>query len=140
MQERTHQAKMVTFIMDQIGPGQNRCLAFSVFTFKRGQNTKSGQINHFQYILQTFTMILKSMSYIQFILVMVYTHSTKAMFFYLFLWTIWVQISMTSDVFGVIVPERFNYSYSTIFKHLFNYDTFIFHIFSWILFKVAAAD
>ena len=39
MQERTHQAKMVTIILDQIGPGQNRCLAFSTFTFKQGQNT-----------------------------------------------------------------------------------------------------
>ena len=74
MQERTHQAKMVTVILDQIGPGQNRCLAFSTFTFKQGQNTKNDQINHFQCILCIFTMHLNSMSYIQYILVMLYTH------------------------------------------------------------------
>ena len=74
MQERTRQAKMVTVILDQIGPEQNRCLAFSIFTFKQGQNTKSDQINHFQGILYIFTMHLNSMSYIQCILVMVYTH------------------------------------------------------------------
>ena len=73
MQEKTHQAKMVTVILDQIGPGQNRCLAFSTFTFKQGQNIKSDQINNFQCILYTFTMHLYSMSYIQYILVMVYT-------------------------------------------------------------------
>ena len=74
MQERTHQAKMVTVLLDQVGPRQNRCLAFSTFTFKQGQYTKSGQINQFQCILYTFTMHLNSMSYIQYILVMVYTH------------------------------------------------------------------
>ena len=74
MQERTHQAKMVTVILEQIGPGQNRCLAFSTFTFKQGQNTKSDKINHFHCILYTFTMNLNSMSYIQYILVMLYTH------------------------------------------------------------------
>ena len=47
MQERTNQAKMVTVILDQIGPGQNGFLAFSTFTFKQGQNAKSDQINHF---------------------------------------------------------------------------------------------
>ena len=74
MQERTHKAEMVTAILDQIGPGQNRCLAFSTFTFKQGQHTKSYKINHFQCILYTFTMQLNSMSYIQYILVMVYTN------------------------------------------------------------------
>ena len=74
MQERTHQAKMVTVILEQIGPRQNRCLAFSTFTFKQGQNTKNDQINHFRCILYTFTMHLNSMLYIQYILVMVYTH------------------------------------------------------------------
>ena len=74
MQERIHQAKMLTVIFDQIGPGQNRCLAFSTFTFKQGQNTTSNQVNHFQCILYKFIMILNSMSYIQCILVMVYTH------------------------------------------------------------------
>ena len=65
---------MVTVILDQIGPGQNRCLAFSSFTFKQDLNTKSDQINHFQCILYTFTMHLNPMSYIQYIRVMVYTH------------------------------------------------------------------
>ena len=32
MQEIIHQAKIVTVSLDQIGPGQNRCLAFSTFT------------------------------------------------------------------------------------------------------------
>ena len=49
-------------------------LAFSTFTFKQGQNTKSDQVNHFQCILYSFTMNLNSMLYIQYILVMVYTH------------------------------------------------------------------
>ena len=74
MLERTHQAKMVTFILDQIGPGQNPCLTFSTFTFKQGQNTKSDKINHSQYILYTFTMDLNSISFIQYILVELYTH------------------------------------------------------------------
>ena len=74
MQERTHQAKMVTVILDHIWPGKNRCFAFGTFTFKQSQNAKSHQINHSQCILYTFTMHLTSMSYIQYILVMVYTH------------------------------------------------------------------
>ena len=65
MQERIHQAKMVTVILDQIGPGHYRCLALSTFTFKQGQTTTSNQINHFQCTsLYTFTMNLNSMSYI----------------------------------------------------------------------------
>ena len=59
MQETTHQAKMVTVILDQIRPGQNRFLAFSTFTFKQGQTTKSDQINNFQCILYTFAMNFK---------------------------------------------------------------------------------
>ena len=74
MQERTLHAKTVTVIFDQIGPGQNRCLAFSTFTFKKGKYTKSDRINHFQCIIYTFIMNINSMSYIQYILVMVYTH------------------------------------------------------------------
>ena len=87
MQKRTHQEKMVNVILDQIGPGQNRCSAFSTFTFKQGKNAESDKINHFQCILYTFTMNLNSMSYIQCILVMVYTHlyANKG-----FLLTIWV--------------------------------------------------
>ena len=68
MQEGTHQVKIVTVILYQIGPGENRCLAFSTFTFKQGQNTKSDHINHCQCILYTFTMHLNSMSYIQYIM------------------------------------------------------------------------
>ena len=50
---------MVTIILDQIGPGQNRCFKFSTFTFKQGQNTKSDEINnYFQCIVYTFTMNL----------------------------------------------------------------------------------
>ena len=39
MQERIHQAKIVTVILDQIGPGQNRCVALSAYAFKQGQTT-----------------------------------------------------------------------------------------------------
>ena len=74
MQERTHKEKIVTVILDQIVSGQTRCLAFFTFTYIQGQNTKSDQINHFQYILYTFTMILNSMLYIQCIMVMAYTY------------------------------------------------------------------
>ena len=73
MPERIHQAKIVTVILDQFGPGQNRCLAFSTFTFKHCQNTKNDQINHFHCILYTLTMILNSMSYMQCILMISYT-------------------------------------------------------------------
>ena len=52
--------------------GPNRARTKPVF--KQGQNTKSDQIIYFQCILYTFTMHLNSMSYIQYILVMVYTH------------------------------------------------------------------
>ena len=69
--------EIVTVILDQIGPEQNRCLAFSTFTFKQGQNTKSDQINHYQWILYTFTMNLNSISYIQYIQVMVYCYAVK---------------------------------------------------------------
>ena len=51
MQEKIHQAKMVTVILDQIGLGQNRRLAFSTFIFKQRQNTKRDQINHLQWIM-----------------------------------------------------------------------------------------
>ena len=72
MQEIIHQAKMV--ILNQVGPGQNRCFTISTFTFKQGQNTTNDQINHFLYSLYTFTMPLNSIAYMQCILVMVYTH------------------------------------------------------------------
>ena len=71
MQERTHQAKMVTVILD---PDKNWYLSFATFTFKQNQNTKSDQINHFQCIIYTFKVHFNSMSQIQFILVMVYTN------------------------------------------------------------------
>ena len=71
---RKSPGKMVTVILYQIMPGQNRCLAYSTFTFKQGQNTKTDQINNFQGILDTFTMNFNSMSYIQCILVIVYTN------------------------------------------------------------------
>ena len=71
MQERFHQAKMVTIILDQIGHWQNRCLAFSTFTFKQGQNTKSDQTDNCQCILYIFTMDLSLMPYSQSNLVMV---------------------------------------------------------------------
>ena len=87
MQEKIHQSKMITVRLDQIGPGQNRCLAFFIFTFQQGQHTKGDQVNHFQSILYTFTVILNSMSYIQCILVMVYSFLRKQM---ICLGTIWL--------------------------------------------------
>ena len=84
MHERTRLSKMVTVILDQIGPGQNRRLAFSTFTFKQDQITKSDQIYHFQYILYTFTMHLNSILYIQYTLVMVYTNFYVTIFSYIY--------------------------------------------------------
>ena len=44
------------------------------FTFKQGQYTNTDQIKHFQCILYILTLNLNSKSYIQCILVKVYTH------------------------------------------------------------------
>ena len=72
--KNNHRAKMVTVVLDQIGPRHKRCLTFPTFTFKQGQNTKHDQINHVQCIPYTFIINLNSMSYIQFILVILYTY------------------------------------------------------------------
>ena len=77
MQERIQAAKMVTLILEEIGLGRNDFHIYSTFTFKQGQNTENDKINNFHCIVYTFTMNLYSMSYIQCILVKVYTDFYK---------------------------------------------------------------
>ena len=95
-------AKMVADILDEIGLGRNWVFKYSTFTFKQSQNTENDEINHFQYILYTFTINLNSMSYVQCFLVKEYTHfySNKV-----FLGTILLKISMVAGLFGVIWPR-----------------------------------